>query len=157
MESKTWEYDDIQEKIKSEEKEINDKNILKYEDNYLQQVNSKGANPFCAFNIVTNLLSCSLDYSDKSMTKIESVEGLKDKLKNDLDVSFISNLDQRLNHLTLQHPNTSILFPKFVELVPKKSKRCKFCKKFIVQAEDTSKRPGQKLELCHLFLYGNFI
>jgi hypothetical protein len=48
--------------------------------------------------------------------------------------------------------STSVLFPKFVDLVPKKSKRCKFCKKYIVQAQDVSKNQGQKLELCHLFL-----
>lgn len=45
-----------------------------------------------------------------------------------------------------------MLFPKFVDLLPKKSKRCKSCKKFIVQAQDPTKSQGQKLELCHLFL-----
>lgn len=37
-------------------------------------------------------------------------------------------------------------------LIPKKSKRCKTCKKFIVQAEEATKKQTQKLELCHLFL-----
>jgi len=46
----------------------------------------------------------------------------------------------------------SVYFPEFVPLVPKKSKRCKTCKKFIVQAEEVTKKQPQKLELCHLFL-----
>jgi len=45
-----------------------------------------------------------------------------------------------------------VYFPEFVPLVAKKSKRCKTCKKFIVQAEEVSKKQSQKLELCHLFL-----
>jgi hypothetical protein len=37
-------------------------------------------------------------------------------------------------------------------LVPNRSKRCKFCKKYIVQVEENIKKQGQKLELCHVFL-----
>lgn len=43
-------------------------------------------------------------------------------------------------------------FPQFTKLLPKKSKRCKNCKKFIVQVEDYSKKVNQKFELCHLFI-----
>lgn len=39
-----------------------------------------------------------------------------------------------------------------MKLLPKKSKRCKGCKKFIVQVEDYSKKLTQKFELCHLFI-----
>jgi hypothetical protein len=145
MEAKTWDVDNLEEKILDEEKKMEEKNTFKYEDSYFSQHNN-----YCAFNAVASLLSCGMDYSEKSGNKIESIEALKDKLRNDLEVSFISSLEQRLNHVTFQNPNTSVLFPKFVDLVPKKSKRCKFCKKFIVQAQDSSK--NQKLELCHLFL-----
>lgn len=46
----------------------------------------------------------------------------------------------------------SVYFPQFTKLLPKKSKRCKACKKFIVQVEDYSKKVNQKFELCHLFI-----
>jgi hypothetical protein len=101
MEMKTWDIENIEEKIKEEDKKIEDKSLLKYEDNYYQQHNN-----YCAFNAVASLLSCGLDYSEKSVLKIDSVDSLKDKLKNDLDVSFISSLEQRTNHVTFQHPNT---------------------------------------------------
>src|SRR5690348_3797332 len=117
MEMKTWDVENIDEKISEEEKKFEDKNILKYDDNYFQQHNN-----YCAFNAVASLLACSLDYSEKNITKIDSIESLRDKMKNDLDISFLSSLEQRLNHVTFQHPNTSVLFPKFVDLIPKKSK-----------------------------------
>lgn len=46
----------------------------------------------------------------------------------------------------------SVYFPQFIKLLPKKSKRCKSCNKFIVQVEDYSKKLSQKFELCHLFI-----
>ena len=101
MEMKTWDVENIEEKIKEEEKKFEDKNLLKYEDNYYQQHNN-----YCAFNAVASLLGCGLDYSDKNALKIDSLEVLKDKLKNDYEVSFISYLDQRINHFNFKNPNT---------------------------------------------------
>lgn len=147
MEFNTWDVENIEEKLKEEEKQIQDKNILKYEDNYYIENKS-----YVAFPAVSNFLAAGLDYSEKGLSKCDSIDALKEKMKNDYDVSLLSSLDQRLNHVTSQHPNPHVFFPKFVDLVPKKSKRCKSCKKFIVQADDSSRKPGQKLELCHLFL-----
>lgn len=147
MEFKTWDIENIEEKLKEVDQYYNDKSILNYEDNYYTEHKT-----FCAFPAVANFLACGYDYSEKGLGKIDSVDALRDKLKNEMDVSFISSFSQRLNHVSSQNFTTSVLFPKFVDLIPKKSKRCKFCKKFIVQAEDPAKKPGQKLELCHLFL-----
>jgi hypothetical protein len=99
MEIKTWDIEDIERKIKEEEKRIEDKSSIRYEDSYYQQSNN-----YCAFNGLAGLMSCSVDYSDRSVMKIDTVEGLKDKLKNDLDVSMISTLERRLSNLTFQHP-----------------------------------------------------
>ena len=101
MEMNTWDVQNIEDKMSEEEKKIEDKNILKYDDNYYQQNNN-----YFAFNAVASLLACGLDYSEKNMVKMDSIESVKDKLKNDFDISFISSLDQRLNHVTFQHPNT---------------------------------------------------
>jgi hypothetical protein len=147
MEFKTWDIENIEEKLIEEDKIYEDKSTLNYEDNYYSEHKT-----YCAFPAVASFLACGLDYTEKGISKIDTIEALKDKLKNDMDVSFISSLEQRMNHVTSQHSNTNVLFPKFVDLIPKKSKRCKFCKKFIVQAEDPAKKQGQKLELCHLFL-----
>ena len=100
MEMNTWDIENIEAKILEDEKKINDKNNLNYDDNYFQQ------NNYYAFNAVGSLLACGLDYSDKNMPKMDSVETLKEKMKNEYDISFISSLDQRLNHVTFQHPNT---------------------------------------------------
>jgi hypothetical protein len=147
MEFKTWDIDNISSKLEEEQKLFEEKGSLKYEDNYYQEHKQ-----YCAFPAVSNFLACGYDYSERAIPKLETVEQLKDKLKNDFDPSFMNSLDQRLNHITSQHMVNSVLFPKFTDLLPKKSKRCKFCKKFIVQAEDPSKKQNQKLELCHLFL-----
>ena len=92
-----------------------------------------------------------MDYSEKLVPKINSIESLRNKLKKDLDLSFLSSLDQRINHVTFQNPNTSVIFPKYVELVSKKSKRCKFCKKSTIQIQETPKGV-QKPDPCNVML-----
>jgi hypothetical protein len=99
MESKTWDIEDIEKKLMEEEKKYQEKGIINYEDNYYLQSNN-----YCAFNGLAGLMSCSLDYSDKSLMKIDTIWGLRERLKNDLDVSMTSSLERRLNNITFQHP-----------------------------------------------------
>jgi hypothetical protein len=99
METKTWDVEDIEKKLKEEEKRFEEQACIRYEDNYY-----KDNNNYCAFNGLAGLMSCSIDYSERSALKIDTVEGLKDKLKNDLDVSMLSSLERRLSNITFQHP-----------------------------------------------------
>jgi hypothetical protein len=99
MESKTWDVEDIENKLKEEEKKYEEKTNIRYDDSYYAQNNN-----YCAFNGLASLMSCSVDYSERSVMKIDTVEGLKDKLKNDLDVSMLSSLERRLSNVTFQHP-----------------------------------------------------
>jgi hypothetical protein len=146
MENKTWDIENLENKLKDEEKKFEEKNYLKYEDNYIEKPSS-----FCAFSAVASLLSCSMDYSEKITPKINTVESLRNKLKKDLELSFLSSLDQRINHVTFQNPNTSVIFPKYVDLVSRKSKRCKFCKKSTIQIQETPKGV-QKPDPCNVML-----
>lgn len=99
METKTWDVEDMEKKLKEDEKKIVEKASIIYDDNYYAQNNN-----FCAFNGLAGLMSCSLDYSERSVLKMDTVEGLRDKLKNDLDVSMLSSLERRISNITFQHP-----------------------------------------------------
>ena len=85
--------------MKLEEKNLLDKLSLKIEDNY---INDKS---FYAFPAVSNFLACNFDYFDRDLSKVDTIEKLKDKLKNDFDVSLLSGLDQRIHNISSQHPN----------------------------------------------------
>lgn len=146
MENKTWDFDNLEKKILEEDKKLEEKLLLNYEDNYIEKPSS-----FCAFSAVASLLSSGMDYNEKLVPKINSIESLKNKLKKDLDMSFLSSLEQRINHVTFQNPNTSVIFPKFVELISKKSKRCKFCKKSTIQIQENPKG-FQKPDPCNVML-----
>jgi len=98
METRTWEYEDIEKKLDSQNKEQKLKKNLVYEDNYYQD------KAYCAFPAVNNFLACNTDYGEKySLSKIDSIEGLKDKLKSELDFSFISSYEHRLSNISSQH------------------------------------------------------
>jgi hypothetical protein len=101
MEIKCWDLGDLEAKLKSEEAKYDENNHLKVEDNYYTQNNN-----YCAFNAVSSLLACSTDYSEKKQNVIDSIDVLKDKLRNDYEISFISSLEQRINHITFQNSNT---------------------------------------------------
>jgi hypothetical protein len=99
METKEWELNDIEGKLKVEEKVLNDKLTLKIDDNYINDKN------FYAFPAVSNFLACNFDYFERDLSKVDSVEKLKEKLKNDYDVSLLAGLDQRIHNIPSQHPN----------------------------------------------------
>ena len=101
MNIKSWDLKCLEEKIKIEEKEISEKSLLKYDDNYITDQKN-----YCAFQAVCNFLASNLDYSEKNLNKIDSIECLKDKLKNELDIGILANSEQRFNNVTFQHPNT---------------------------------------------------
>lgn len=101
MEFKTWDMENIEEKLKEEDGIYEEKSLLKYDDSYFNDYKN-----FCAFPAVANFLACGMDYSDKGLNKIDSIDTLKEKLKSELDVSFISSFDQRLSHVSSQNSNT---------------------------------------------------
>jgi len=98
METRTWEYEDLEKKIADRNNDAKQKKNLVYEDNYYQ------GKEYCAFPAVNNFLACNSDYGEKySMSKIDTIEGLKDKLKSELDFSFISSYEHRLSNISSQH------------------------------------------------------
>jgi hypothetical protein len=98
MEFRTWDIENINEKLENEEKDILSKQILKYEDNYISD-NNKSYFAFAAFG---SFLACNLDFSEKYQ-KTENIEGLKEKLRNEWDIGLVSSLDQRINHVSSQN------------------------------------------------------
>ena len=99
METKEWELNDIENKMKLEEKAFTNKFNLKIEDNYINDKN------FYAFPAVSNFLACNFDYFDRDLSKVDTVEKLKDKLKNDYDISLLAGFEQRIHNISSQHPN----------------------------------------------------
>ncbi len=98
MENRTWEYEDLDKKLSIQYKDVKDKKNLNYEDNYYQE------KTYTAFPAVNNFLACNTDYGEKyTLSKIDSIEGLKDKLKTELDFSFISSYEHRLSNIASQH------------------------------------------------------
>ena len=153
MESGAWNIEKLNENIKKEKEKY--ENIFNspydYNDDYINDKN----NNYFSFNFISTLLGCNLDLSEKD--DINSIDDLKKKLKTDLDINYICTLDQRLNHVIFQHPLTSVQFPKFFDLVPQKTKvsrKCKKCKKLIIQGGDQSNTRSNyvKLEVSHFFL-----
>jgi hypothetical protein len=100
MEFRAWDVDNLSEKLDAEDKEYKEKQILKYDDNYINDYKA-----YFAFPAVANFLASSLDYSEKNMIRFDSYDNLRDKLKNDLDIGLVSSLEQRVNHVTSQHIN----------------------------------------------------
>lgn len=153
METKTMSIDVLEEKMKEEEGEIGQKNEIKYDDNYISNQN----NAYFSFHFVSTLLASNLDYSETNWTQFDSIDSLKNKLRNELDINYVTSIQQRHCNVILQHPFINIQFPKFTDLIPqraKSSKKCRNCKKLVIQAGDVSsgKALDTKLEIAHLFL-----
>jgi len=100
MSIKTWDLNSLAEKIEKEESEIAQRTSVKYDDNYINDLKN-----FSAFQMVGNFLACNFDYLDKSVLKIDSVDSLKERLRY-YEIGIVSNLDQRFNNLSFQHPDT---------------------------------------------------
>lgn len=100
MEFSTWDVENMEKKLQDDQKKREEKLNLRYDDNYVADHKS-----YCAFPAVMNFLASSMDYAEKGLSKVDTIDGLRDKLKNDLEVSLLSSMDQRLNHVTSQHPN----------------------------------------------------
>lgn len=99
MEFKTWDIDDIDSKIKEEDQKYKDKNKPEYDDNYYQQHSN-----YCAFQAVASWLACGLDYTDRGISKIDTIDALKDKMRTEYDPNYLSSIEQRLSNVTFQHP-----------------------------------------------------
>lgn len=96
-----WEGDELEKKLKGEEEEYHKKMNLDYQDNYIQEHKSN-----MAFQAVANFLSVNLNYLDKGINKIDSLDVLRERLKTDYDISMLAPLDQRLGNVSIQHPIT---------------------------------------------------
>ena len=102
--TKLWESEELDKKIKENEIQFNKKMNLEYKDNYL--TDPKEIKNNMEFQAVANILSVNLDYLEKGINKAETVDQLRDRMKNDYDVSMLSSLEQRLSNIAIQHPIT---------------------------------------------------
>ena len=148
LNQQTWEVNNLEDYLVNKKNNLDKKYNIEYNDNYLQDKNNY------SFQAVANFLHVNQDYLEKGINKIDKIDVLKDKLKGEYDISLLTGTKQRYTNLISQHPFSHVYFPQFTKFIAKKSKRCKACKKFIVQAEDISRRTTstQRFELCHLFI-----
>jgi len=98
MNANIWDLNGLENKLEEEKIEINKKNEIDYDDNYLKNIQD-----YSAFSSVVNYLACSYDYVDKQSWKLDTMESLKDKLNN-YDIGMFSNLDQKFNNISFQSP-----------------------------------------------------
>ena len=97
---KIWEFENLENKLKTDFNEkLKLNNDFDYDDNYLADYKNN-----LAFQAVGNFLICNLDYLEKGLNKVDSLDTLKDKLKYDYDVSILSSVEQRNNNLMSQYP-----------------------------------------------------
>lgn len=102
MGEKQWELEDLENKLQKQEETLLEKTMLKYEDNYMTEHKT-----YLAFPAIASFLAVNLDYTEtKSLSKLDSVESLKQKLKSEYDISLQASLSQRISHVSCQHPNT---------------------------------------------------
>ena len=148
-----WDVAKLNERI-AEEKTQSQMKEFDYDDKYI--INE--GNKYLAFNFLTTLIGCSNDYLDNNFSKIDSVSSLKDKMRKELDLRFMSTLEQRHNQTILQNPISAMMFFTFQDVIPTKNKmsrKCKMCRKPLIQITDnlTSRRGASKLDpgIMHLF------
>ena len=101
VENKFWESDELEILLKKKEEFYRNKLYMEYKDNYLVEHKNN-----MSFQAVANFLPVNLDYMEKGLSKVESVDVLKEKLKNEYDISVLSGLNQRIGNLISQHPST---------------------------------------------------
>lgn len=154
MEKGAWNLEKLSKSLQDDAAKYNKQNYSEnvYDDNYINDEKST----YFQINFIHTLLSSNIDYTEKVIPQIASVDELTSRLKNELDFSKLASLDQRHNYITFQQPIKKILFPKFAELVPQRTKfakKCKQCLKSIIQASEIaeSKTENIKLEIQHLF------
>lgn len=94
---KTWEVSDLEQSLEDTANSYMKCYNIQYNDNYILDKNN------FAFQAVSNFLHCNLDYLEKGLNKIDSLDSLKDKLKNEYDISVVTGINQRLNNLISQH------------------------------------------------------
>ena len=157
MDQGAWVIEKLEEKLKNENDEIEKKEQfpIKYDDDsYVSN-----SNLYSSFATIIQHLGVALDYSNNELNSLNNVEELSNLLKKDLNPKLISNLEQRYNHVVFQHPFLEMQFPNFFDLIPNKSevvKKCKQCRKIIVQAAGAdyvtdSRIKTIKLDIGHLF------
>lgn len=100
-EVKFWEGDELEKKMKEEDEDFKKRTTLSYQDNYIQEHKNN-----MAFQAVANFLSVNLDYLDKGINKLDTLDTLRDRLKSDYDISMLTPLDQRLWNVSIQNPIT---------------------------------------------------
>ena len=149
-----WDITKLTEHLNEEKAQTAQTKEYDYDDKYI--INE--GNKYLAFNFLTTLIGCSNDYLDTSFSKIDSVSSLKDKMRKELDLRFMSTLEQRHNQTILQNPISAMMFFTFQDIVPTKNKmsrKCKMCRKPLIQVTDnlTSRRGASKLDpgIMHLF------
>jgi hypothetical protein len=98
MNHDTWDFKSLENSLKKVEVEAEKKKVIEYDDNYIKDIQN-----YSAFSSVVNYLACSYDYIDKQSWKIDSIEGLKEKLTYH-DLGMFSNLDQKFNNISFQSP-----------------------------------------------------
>lgn len=96
---KCWEFDELEEVLERKRDIMSKLNEINYVDNYISDHKSN-----FAFQAVANFLHCNLDYLDKGLNKVDSLDGLRERLKYDYDVGLLASMDQRISNLISQHP-----------------------------------------------------
>jgi hypothetical protein len=149
-----WDITKLTERLNEEKVQTAQTKEYDYDDKYIMNEGNK----YLAFNFLTTIIWCSNDYLETSFSKIDSVSSLKDKMRKELDLRFMSTLEQRHNQTILQNPISAMMFFTFQDIVPTKNKmsrKCKMCRKPLIQVTDnlTSRRGASKLDpgIMHLF------
>jgi len=96
--NKVWESCNLDESLKKKELDLKNSYEVKYNDNYIQDKNR------FAFQAVVNFLHASIDFSDRGLNKIENLDSLKEKLKNEYDISLLASVETRMNNIISQYP-----------------------------------------------------
>ena len=142
MNSDEQNFENFEKKLRNErdEEEKRATGKIEYNDDYINSEENK----FVSYKIINKILPCYNDFT-QTFNTLEDVQ--KSFNSNDLSFNAMTGLEQRHNNPILQ--NISILnqYPKFVDLIPKKSlfnKTCKQCKKLIVEeVDDSHKKEGR--------------
>lgn len=96
--NKIWEMSNLNESLNKKELYLKEFYEVKYKDNYIQDKNR------FAFQAVVNFLHASIDFLDRGLNKVENLDVLKEKLKNEYDISLLASVETRMNNHISQYP-----------------------------------------------------
>ena len=150
-EGSEWDLDKLEESL-IQELDSKKKRFHKKQD-YIDEYYSN-INEYMVTHQLRNFVPCSYDYEK---VEFENLENFHDYFTKKYQLIGITNLEQRHHNVIFQNQFLSLVYPKFVDLVPvessKSSKKCLECGALIITCSDFTKSQSEaSIQIHHTYI-----